>query len=343
MSNDLDSRKKSILIAIIRNYLDTGEPVGSRTISKYEDINLSSATIRNEMSDLEELGYITQPHTSAGRVPTDKGYRYYVDLMMQDKEQEITNMKVLLDKKEEKLDTVLKEAARLIADNTHYASMITTPTYSEKKLKFVQLSKVDEVTLLAVIVLEGNVIKNKVIPLTETIENDVILKLNIMFNTFLQGLDQNQISLGLIKKMKEESIGYTTVVGDIIDAIAEVFNEKDDVQMYTSGANNILQYPELVEQGKVSNLLSVIEDKDQLRDLICSETVESGNGSIQVYIGNESPIEATKNCSVVTATYQLEEGVYGKIGIIGPRRMDYEKVVDSLKNLMSELDKILKK
>jgi heat-inducible transcriptional repressor len=263
--------------------------------------------------------------------------------MMQDKEQEITNMKVLLDKKEEKLDTVLKEAARLIADNTHYASMITTPTYSEKKLKFVQLSKVDEVTLLAVIVLEGNVIKNKVIPLTETIENDVILKLNIMFNTFLQGLDQNQISLGLIKKMKEESIGYTTVVGDIIDAIAEVFNEKDDVQMYTSGANNILQYPELVEQGKVSNLLSVIEDKDQLRDLICSETVESGNGSIQVYIGNESPIEATKNCSVVTATYQLEEGVYGKIGIIGPRRMDYEKVVDSLKNLMSELDKILKK
>jgi heat-inducible transcriptional repressor len=343
MSNDLDSRKKSILIAIIRNYLDTGEPVGSRTISKYEDINLSSATIRNEMSDLEELGYITQPHTSAGRVPTDKGYRYYVDLMMQDKEQEITNMKVLLDKKEEKLDTVLKEAARLIADNTHYASMITTPTYSEKKLKFVQLSKVDEVTLLAVIVLEGNVIKNKVIPLTETIENDIILKLNIMFNTFLQGLDQNQISLGLIKKMKEESIGYTTVVGDIIDAIAEVFNEKDDVQMYTSGANNILQYPELVEQGKVSNLLSVIEDKDQLRDLICSETVESGNGSIQVYIGNESPIEATKNCSVVTATYQLEEGVYGKIGIIGPRRMDYEKVVDSLKNLMSELDKILKK
>lgn len=343
MYDELDLRKKTILISIIRNYLETGEPVGSRTISKYADINLSSATIRNEMSDLEELGFIIQPHTSAGRIPTDKGYRFYVDLMMQEKEEELSNLKVMLDKKEQKLDTVLKEAAKLIAANTNYASLITTPTYSSRKLKFIQLSSIDEFTLLVVIVIEGNIIKNKMLKLDEPLSNETLIKLNIMLNTFLQGLDQNEISLGLIQKMKEESLGYTSVVSDIIDAIAITFTESESVEMYTSGATNILRYPELNEEGRISNILSVIEDKEQLRDLICSESINSGNGNIQVYIGDESPIEATKQCAVVTATYQLEEGVYGKIGIIGPKRMDYEKVVSSLQNLMSELDKIFNK
>ena len=343
MYDELDLRKKTILISIIRNYLETGEPVGSRTISKYADINLSSATIRNEMSDLEELGFIIQPHTSAGRIPTDKGYRFYVDLMMQEKEEELSNLKVMLDKKEQKLDTVLKEAAKLIAANTNYASLITTPTYSSRKLKFIQLSSIDEFTLLVVIVIEGNIIKNKMLKLDEPLSNETLIKLNIMLNTFLQGLDQNEISLGLIQKMKEESLGYTSVVSDIIDAIAITFTESESVEMYTSGATNILRYPELNEEGRISNILSVIEDKEQLKDLTCSESINSGNGSIQVYIGDESPIEATKQCAVVTATYQLEEGVYGKIGIIGPKRMDYEKVVSSLQNLMSELDKIFNK
>ena len=198
MYDELDLRKKTILISIIRNYLETGEPVGSRTISKYADINLSSATIRNEMSDLEELGFIIQPHTSAGRIPTDKGYRFYVDLMMQEKEEELSNLKVMLDKKEQKLDTVLKEAAKLIAANTNYASLITTPTYSSRKLKFIQLSSIDEFTLLVVIVIEGNIIKNKMLKLDEPLSNETLIKLNIMLNTFLQGLDQNEISLGLI-------------------------------------------------------------------------------------------------------------------------------------------------
>ncbi len=340
MNEELDQRKQTILLAIIKNYLETGEPVGSRTISKLEGIGLSSATIRNEMCDLDELGYITQPHTSAGRVPTDKGYRFYVDLMMSEKEQEIANMRVMLDKKEKKLDTVLKEAAKLIADNTNYASMITTPTVAVKKLKFIQLSAIDADTLLVVVVLEGNLIKNNMVKLEDPLSNETILKLNLMLNTFLQGLDQTQINLGLIQKMKEESLGYTSVISDIIDAIAETFSEYDDVEMFTSGATNILKYPEIGDSGGFSNLLTVIENKDQLRDLICTENEDTENGNIKVYIGDESPLEATKNCSVVTATYQLEEGVYGKIGIIGPRRMNYEKVVDSLKNLMTELDGI---
>ncbi|MCR4840630.1 MAG: heat-inducible transcriptional repressor HrcA [Lachnospiraceae bacterium] len=343
MDSRLDERKQKILLSIIQNYLDTGEPVGSRTISKLEGINLSSATIRNEMSDLEELGYITQPHTSAGRVPTDKGYRFYVDLMMEEKESELSDMKVMLERKSEKLDTVLKEAAKLIAENTNYASMITTPTVREKKLKFVQLSALDNESLLVVVVLEGNLVKNKIVKLEEELSSETILKLNLMLNTFLQGLDQNSINLGLIRKMKDESLGYTSVISDIIDAISDTFTEYDDVEMFTSGATNIFKYPELNESNKATSLLSVIEDQNQLKELMCSENVEQKNGSIQVYIGNESPIEATQDCSLVTATYQIEEGVYGKIGIIGPRRMNYEKVVDSLKNLMNELDVIFKK
>ena len=157
---ELDERKKKILQAVIRNYLETGEPVGSRTISKYTDLNLSSATIRNEMSDLEEMGYILQPHTSAGRIPSDKGYRFYVDTMLGEREREVEELKGLLLEKDEKMDTLLKRVARVLATNTNYAAMITTPQYQRNKLKFIQLSKVDEHQLLAVVVVEGNVIKN---------------------------------------------------------------------------------------------------------------------------------------------------------------------------------------
>ena len=156
----LDERKMKILQAIIRNYLETGEPVGSRTISKYTDLNLSSATIRNEMADLEELGYILQPHTSAGRIPSDKGYRLYVDKMMEDKEREIDEMKEMLLEKEDKMEHLLKQVAKVLAVNTNYATMVTTPQIHHNKLKFIQLSRVDAKQLLAVIVVEGNVIKN---------------------------------------------------------------------------------------------------------------------------------------------------------------------------------------
>ena len=153
---ELDERKMTILRAIIQNYLETGEPVGSRTISKYTDLNLSSATIRNEMSDLEEMGYIVQPHTSAGRIPSDKGYRLYVDMLMQDKQMEMENLKLELNAKSEKLDNILKEAAKVIAVNTNYASMITAPRYRKHRIKFLQLTQVDPESLLAVIILEGN-------------------------------------------------------------------------------------------------------------------------------------------------------------------------------------------
>lgn len=337
---ELDERKMTILRAIIQNYLETGEPVGSRTISKYTDLNLSSATIRNEMSDLEEMGYIVQPHTSAGRIPTDKGYRFYVDMLMQDKQTEIENMKLELNAKSEKLDSILKEAAKVIAVNTNYASMITAPRYHKHRIKFLQLTQVDPESLLTVIILDGNIVKNNLIHTDEELTQETLLKLNLMLNTFLQGLDLQEINASVIQRIRNESGGYSALISEILDVIATSM-ESEEVEAYTSGSTNIFKYPELNDSAKASTLLNALEEKKQLTDLMYQEG-DSERG-IQVYIGDESPIEATKDCSVVTATYHLEDGVYGKIGIIGPRRMDYEKVVGTLRNLMSELDQIFQK
>ena len=340
----LGERKVKILDAIIRNYLATGEPVGSRTISKYTDLNLSSATIRNEMSDLEELGYIVQPHTSAGRIPSDKGYRFYVDHLMEEKDREVKEMKDFVIEKTEKMDQVLKQVAKMLANNTNYATLVSAPTYSANKIKFIQLSNVDESHILAVIVLNSNIVKNQMIEVEEQLDNETILKLNILLNTALNGLSLQEINLGTIAKLKEQAGIHSTIVGDVLDALAQTLSENEDLQIYTSGATNILKYPELSDAESATNLLSTFEEKDELLNLVTEslsdDQNENGNG-IQVYIGNEAPVQTMKDCSIVTATYDLGEGVKGTIGIVGPKRMDYENVVDNLKNLKSQLPSLV--
>ena len=344
MDTELDERKRKILKAIIQTYLETGEPVGSRTISKYTDLNLSSATIRNEMSDLEEMGYILQPHTSAGRIPSDKGYRFYVDTMLGEREREVEELKGLLLEKDEKMDTLLKRVARVLATNTNYAAMITTPQYQRNKLKFIQLSKVDEHQLLAVVVVEGNVIKNTMLQVEEDLDDATLLKLNILLNTHLNGLSIDEINLAMISEMKQQAGVHSGIVSGVIDAVAEAIRSDEDLKIYTSGTNNILKYPELTDnREKTSELINVFEEKKALGELVQDSLSEENNTGIQVYIGNETPVQSMKDCSVVTATYELGEGMRGTIGIIGPKRMDYDKVIGTLKTLMNELDTLYKK
>ena len=347
---DLDERKLKILQAIIRNYLETGEPVGSRTISKYTDLNLSSATIRNEMSDLEELGYILQPHTSAGRIPSDKGYRLYVDHMMLEKEeqlnqatQEVKELQKLLLEREDKMESVLKQMAKMLAANTNYATMISAPQVKGNKLKFIQLSRVEKCQLLTTIVVEGNVIKNSMIVVDDPLDDETLLKLNILLNTNLNGLPIEEINLAMIAKLKQQAGDCANIVAEVMDAVASQIKNDENVEIYTSGANNIFKYPELADNQRASELITTFEEKQLLTELV-NETLtdETGTG-IQVYIGNETPVRTMKDCSVVTATYELEEGVKGTIGIIGPRRMDYDKVIHTLKTLKSQLDTIYKK
>ena len=340
---ELSERKVKILQAIIRNYLETGEPVGSRTISKYTDLNLSSATIRNEMSDLEEMGYILQPHTSAGRIPSDKGSRLYVDTMMEQKDREIEEMKEVMVQKEDKMDQLLKQVAKLLAVNTNYASMITTPTIHTNKLKFIQLSRVDVNQLLAVVVVEGNVIKNNIIHTAEELDDETLLKLNILLNTHLNGLALEEINLGMISSLKQQAGIHSEIVADVIDAIAESIHAEEDLEVYTSGANNIFRYPELADQQKASSIINTFEEKQLLTELVQENLSDDNNTGIQVYIGEETPIQSMKDCSVVTATYELGEGMRGTIGIIGPKRMDYDKVIGTLKTITHQLDDLYKK
>lgn len=340
---ELDERKQKILKAIISNYLETGEPVGSRTISKYTDLNLSSATIRNEMADLEELGLIMQPHTSAGRVPTDQGYRLYVDHMMAEKDNEMQEMKTQLLERVDKMESMLKQVAKVLAYNTNYATLVTAPQYQNKKLKFIQLSQVDDNQLLAVIVVDGNVIRNKMMQVERPLENDELLKLNVLLNTFLQGASLQDINLEMIQTIKAQAGEFADIMENIFQGIAETIHDADEVEIYTSGTTNMLKYPELGDIEQTTKLLEALEDRQGLDELIDESMNSDNSNGIQVYIGEEAPVSNMKDCSIVTATYELAEGAKGTIGIIGPKRMDYKKVVSTLKNLTGELDIIFKK
>lgn len=339
----LDERKTKILQAIIRNYLETGEPVGSRTISKYTDLNLSSATIRNEMADLEEMGYIIQPHTSAGRIPSDKGYRFYVDTMMESKEREVVEMKEMLLERQDKMEQMLQQMAKVLAQNTQYATMVSSPQTHRNKVKFIQLSRVDEGQILAVIVVEGNVIKNNILSVTQELNDETLLKLNILLNTHLNGLSMEEINLGMISALKQQAGIHSDIVSEVMDAVAEAIKADEDLEIYTSGANNIFRYPELADQSKASELINTFEEKRQLSGLIQDVLQNEESTGIQVYIGDETPVQSMKDCSVVTATYELGEGMKGTIGIIGPKRMDYDKVIGTLRTIQGQLDELYHK
>ncbi len=315
MDERLDDRKITILKAIIKTYLETGEPVGSRTISKYSELKLSSATIRNEMSDLEEMGYIIQPHTSAGRIPSDKGYRFYVDQIMLEKDSEVTEFKEMMVQKVDRLELVLKKLAQMLAANTNYAAMISGPSYHKTKLKFIQLSKMEERKLLVVVVVEGNIVKNTMIDIQEDIGNEELLNLNILLNSNLNGLTIEEINLGLISQLKNDAGIHSRVVELVLNEVAEAIRAgAEDLQIYTSGATNIFRYPELSEGDKASQLIGTLEQKDMLKEFVSEVNAANSqeDTGIQVYIGDETPVQSMKDCSVVTANYDLGGGLrYG--------------------------------
>lgn len=339
----LDERKKKILKAIIQTYLETGEPVGSRTISKFSDLNLSSATIRNEMSDLEDMGYIIQPHTSAGRIPSDQGYRLYVDALMAEKDEEIAEIKGLMIEKTDKIEKMLKQVVKALAKNTNYATLISAPSFSGDQIKFIQLSRLNHVQLVVVVVTAANRIRNEIIDLEEQMTDDALFKLNFLLNNSLNGMPASEINLGMVAHLKEQAGQYGKVVGSVLDAVVNVIRVEEDVEIYTSGATNIFKYPELSDSTKAREFISTFEEKQQLVDLVKETMADEESRGIQVYIGDETPIKTMKDCSVVTATYELGKGIRGTIGIVGPKRMDYENVVDSLKVLRAQLDTMFRK
>lgn len=340
---ELDDRKIKILNAIIQNYQETGEPVGSRTISKYTDLHLSSATIRNEMADLEEMGLIVQPHTSAGRIPTDQGYRLYVDHLMEEKTREVAEMKDFMVQRVDRLEQLLKQVARFLAANTNYATMISGPSVKKSKVKFLQLSRIAGEKLLVTVVVEGNIVKNTILDTVRTLTDEDILSLGFNLNNTLNGLTMAEINLGLITKLKEAAGENADIVEKVLEAVADAISMEGEVPIYTSGATNIFKYPELTADDTASQIIGTLEEKQELSHLLTAAMNDEEKQGIQVYIGGETALQSMKDCSVVTATYELEDGLQGTIGIVGPKRMDYDKVVSALKNVMAQLDAMYKK
>mgnify|MGYP002309519407 CR=1 FL=1 len=242
------------------------------------------------------------------------------------------------------LHKMLKQVAKVLASNTNYATMVSAPSYHRNKVKFIQLSNVDEEQILAVIVTEGNMVKNKIIPVSEPLDNETMLKLNILLNSNLNGLALEEINLATIAKLKGQAGIHSDIVSNVLDTLGETMGQDEDIKIYTSGTTNLFKYPELSDSAeKASELISTFEEKQQLASLVTENLLDEENTGIQVYIGNESPIQTMKDCSVVTATYELGEGVRGTIGIVGPKRMDYEKVMANLNTLKKSLDGILDK
>ena len=244
----------------------------------------------------------------------------------------------------DKMDKVLKKVAKVLAANTNYATMITVPQYSGSRLKFIQLSRVSEHQLIAVVVCEGNVIRNQIIDLDVEMDDQTILKLNLLLNTNLNGVPIQDINLGMIARLKEQAGTHSGVVATVLDAVAATIQvDEEDLEVYTSGTTNIFKYPELADKSRASELISTFEDKKELADMVRESMGDQESTGVQVYIGDEVPIQTMKDCSVVTASYELGNGMHGTIGIIGPKRMDYENVVDSLKKLKVHLDEAVNK
>lgn len=339
---ELNERKLKILEAIIANYLDTAEPVGSRTISKNFDLGISPATIRNEMSDLEDLGFIMQPHTSAGRIPSDKGYRLYVDMLMNvenqsDKHIDYVNQLVVSAGRIEKL---LKEIAGVIAKRTNLTALVSTPQYRKCAVKNVQLIELDSNKVLSVIVTDGNMAHNYVFEVNEKVEQQGLNKLSFILNAQLHGLNVEEINLPLIEKLKAFAGDYDEIVTKVLEVIFQSVQNNEITDVYTSGALNMLKLPEFSDLEKATTMMETLEKKDQIRQLLLNDYDENSflHDGVSVRIGAETGIKEMEDCSLITTTYHIDGKALGVIGVIGPKRMDYKNAIISLQSLIKEIE-----
>lgn len=261
-----------------------------------------------------------------------------------EREKDTQSMAELLGKKVDKVEELLQSVAKVLARDTNYATMVSAPRVKGNKLKFIQLSSLEDNKILVVIVMGGNVIRNKVITVSERLSSENLLKLNILINTTLTGLSLQEMNLSIVSKMENQAGEHAQLVKEVVDAIVTAISSEDNLKIYTSGATNIFKYPELSDSTKASELIYALEEKQTLTDFVNVDNGGEGDSKdIQVYIGSETPVESMKDCSVVTATYELQDGMRGTIGIIGPKRMDYEKVVEKLKTIQNQLDDVFKK
>lgn len=348
MNFDMTDRKIKILEAIIKDYITSGEPVGSRTLAKKYNLGISSATIRNEMSDLEELGYIEQLHTSSGRKPSDKGYRLYVDQMMQLQnltiEEELKIKSELLNEAIYEVNKVLKGATLLLSELTNLTCVLRTPSVRTSYIKTIKLISIDHNNILAIIVTENGMITNNMIRVGKKIQDEILQKLSFALNKRLRNLTIDDINLRVINELKKDLYGYEDIFDAIVTALYDALSKEENSEIYFKGAKNIFNYTEYNDVEKAKQFLSLIDNKAVMTQLLNVANEDKNSivaidkqPKIIVKIGAENVAEDAKDCSVLTAIYSIDNKPLGTIGLIGPTRIKYSKVVA----IMGEFIKLL--
>lgn len=336
----LDGRKLKILQAIITDYIATAEPVGSRTIAKKYDLGVSSATIRNEMSDLEEMGFIIQPHASSGRIPSDLGYRLYVDRMLKqqklgDEDKKIVN--TMINRNVNQIEYLMNETARLISKMTNYTTIFSEPVVKNTTFNKVRFMSLNDKDLMIIIAAEGNVIRNKIVSLHYMPDEDRLYEISRVISDKLHGQIIENIDTALVDQLYNDLNGYDEIVSLLMDFIDEIGKSSGMGKLHFSGTNNILAFPEFSDVEKAKSLFKTLEKTDSLSNLLAENTGKD----MQVYIGNETGIEEMKDCSIVTTTYEFGDNITGTIGILGPTRMDYSQVVSVLNSMVENIEGVL--
>ncbi len=338
---DLNDRKKQILQAIIDEYIGSAEPVGSRAISKKHELGLSSATIRNEMADLEEMGYLIQPHTSAGRIPSDAGYRFYVNSLMKRYRiglEAVERLQSELAGRLQSLDRAVKRAGFLASVLTDYTTVVSAPAGERAEIKKIDMVPVSSEAVTLIIVTRN--VRSRLI--NAKLSFDECENIAAVLNARLRGRSAEEITYDTIRGIESELCEKLSVqpklLINVLHFVYDAVTEAEDTEIYVENAKSILQYPEYRDIDKAREIFSFLDDKSNLKQLI-AETGE--NEGVNARIGGENDPEIMKDCSLVTVNYSLDGKAVGKIGVIGPKRMDYAKVFASLDLISHEIDKLL--
>ncbi len=328
----LDERKFLILQAIIDDYIMTAVPVGSRTISRKSGVGFSPATIRNEMSDLEELGYLAQPHTSAGRVPSAKAYRLYVDELMKKVElspEETGRIQDHLTRRTAQVEEVIRQAAQVLSDVTQYTAVVAGPALNQTTVKRVQFVPVTENSALMIVVTNAGLVKDTLIRVPQDIDPDHLYSIGKMLTEQLTGHPLSEVR-GQIAEMFRGISEHEQLMSEVLNALDGQLTDGER-QLAVGGRSNLLGYPEYSDVEKAKSFLSVLESREKLSSLLS----QAGGVEFTVRIGPENNVPEFSDCSIVTATYRVGEHTSGTMGIIGPTRMNYARVV-SVMNYMGK-------
>jgi heat-inducible transcriptional repressor len=336
----MDERKQKILLAIVHDYIATAEPIGSRTIAKKYKLGVSPATIRNEMADLEELGYIEQPHTSAGRVPSERGYRYYVDYLMKRKDLSKEEEEMILQgfaMKIKDVGHVIHKAGQLISQVTRYTALVMQPQIGISNFKRIQIVAMSPMQAMVLVVMDNGAVYHRMIDVPESIDETDMETITRVLNDKLHGSSIENIKFTLLKEIYFELAGHKHVLDLAMELIHESVTPRTEDRIYLGGVFNILNQPEFHNVEKVKTLLSLLEQEKLLSDLLAGASLDKG---VSVRIGSEINRTEVEECSVVSATYHVS-GLMGTIGVLGPTRMDYARVVSVVDFMTKSLSRAL--